>query len=188
MTAFKAEEKNDNNLDWTILRDGSISRYKRNEFLEEDLQWLQARGYRIISFDCSGWNSDREVLDALRGAWSFPDYHEDLPTPGPYGKTLNALKKYMTDHLAVPDDGGLAIVLRRFDSFFRGYGADHGEERGEAGITLDIFANASRYHMLFGRRLITLVQLDDLNIRLGLIGGLGVPLNRRDTANMRPGR
>lgn len=174
MSAFKADEQNDDSLDWIILRDGSIALYKRNEFLEEDLQWLQAKGYLVISFDCTGWHSDRQMHNSLKDALSFPSY---------YGRNLDALNECMADDLIVPDDGGLAIVLRRYDSFFNGFGAAHGAEKGEAEIVLSIFASASRCHMLSGRRLITLVQSDDPAIQFGRLGCVGAIWNWRERLN-----
>jgi hypothetical protein len=55
MTVFNAIEVNDQQLDWTILRDGGVALYWKPEILTQDLIWLESKGYRIISFEAGEW-------------------------------------------------------------------------------------------------------------------------------------
>ena len=48
---------------------------------------------------------------------------------------------------------------------------------------LDIFAGTSRYKLLTGRRLITLVQADEPSIRFEKLGGVSAEWNRREWLN-----
>jgi RNAse (barnase) inhibitor barstar len=182
MASFKAGEVNDQPLDWIILRDGGIYLYWRQEILADDLKWLESNNYTIISFDAaewqseSAWESERRMHESLKAQLSFPDY---------YGMNMNALDECISDDLVVPDSGGLAIVLNHFDRFSTPDIAS--SERIAPEIVLDIFARAVRHHMLFGRRLLILVQSDDPKIQFGRLGGVAALWNHREWLNKNRG-
>jgi RNAse (barnase) inhibitor barstar len=171
MTAFSTSEENDNCLDYTILRDGSIALYRRADFLEEDVNWLRSNGYKIVSFDCSGWHSEEHMHDSLEKALSFPSY---------YGRNLDALDECMCEDVEVPDTDGLVLVLRHYDRYSNGSDATHGSERSVAEIMLHIFAKASRSYMLTGRRLLSLVQSNDPAMRFDHLAAVAATWNRRE--------
>ena len=180
MAIFEEIQAHNEQLDWTILRDGGVSLYWRQEILADDLNWLESNEYRVISFDVAEWQSasewelERRMHESLKAHLLFPDY---------YGNNLDALDECMLENLVVPDSGGLALVLNHYDRIFKpgpGY-ASHGGSTAE--IVLSIFANAVRYHMLFGRRLLILVQSDDPKIELGRLGGVAAGWNRREWLN-----
>jgi RNAse (barnase) inhibitor barstar len=110
--------------------------------------------------------------DSLKDALSFPSY---------YGRNLNALNDCMCEDLQVPDAGGLALVLRHYAN---GPGAVL-DSKGMSGaeIVLDIFARASRYYMLTGRRLITLAQSDDPTVHFDYLDGVSATWNWREWLN-----
>jgi Barstar (barnase inhibitor) len=112
--------------------------------------------------------------ESLKAHLSFPDY---------YGNNLNALDECMSDDLVVPDSGGLALVLNHYDHIFKPAPSLASEGRGTAEVVLSIFADAVRYHMLFGRRLLILVQSDDPKIEFGRLGGVATGWNRREWLN-----
>ena len=180
MANFKANEVNDEQRDWIVLRDGAICLYWRQEILADDVDWLKSNGYRIISFDAaewqspSGWESERLMHESLKAQLSFPDY---------YGKNLNALDECMLDDLVVPDSGGLVLVLNHYDLFFKPVQNPVSDGSSTAEVVLSIFARAVRYHMLFGRRLLILVQSDDPGIQFGRLGGDAAMWNHREWLN-----
>jgi RNAse (barnase) inhibitor barstar len=184
MATFKADEVNDEQLDWTVLRDGGVYLYWRQEILEDDLNWLKSNGYRIISFEAaewqsaSDWESEHLMHESLKAHLSFPDY---------YGKNLDALDECMLDDLVVPDSGGLALVLNHYDRFFKPARNLSSDERSTAEVVLNIFAKAVRHHMLFGRRLLILVQSDDPKIEFGRLGGVAAWWNHREWLNKNRG-
>src|ERR1700751_1073086 len=51
MTVFNANVVSDQQLDWTILRDGGVALYWQPEVLAGDVNWLQSNGYTIADFD-----------------------------------------------------------------------------------------------------------------------------------------
>ena len=126
-------------LDWWLLRDGPVSLYLRPEYLDEDSRELLSMGYTLRGLDCSRWGSWDLVYDDLEVAFEFADW----------GRNLNAFRDALTD-IDVPDDGGVAVLLRAIDDQL---------ERAEA--VIEALADASRYWVLFGRRFIVLAQTAD---------------------------
>ena len=173
-----SDEENDQGLDWTILRDGGVALYWRTEVLAEDVEWLESHGYRIVSFDTADWLSEDQLHASLEAALSFPTY---------YGKNLDALDECIQEDLAVPDVGGLVLLLYHYDQFARANVGVGPNQKSIAEVVLDIFASAVRYHMLFGRRLLILVQSNDSRIRFARLGGITASWNRREWLNKNRG-
>lgn len=161
MAVFSSDEANDQRRDWTILRDGGVALYWRPEALRMDLSWLESNGYNVIEFDSAKWTSEEQMHDSLRSGLSFPYY---------YGKNLDALNESMRSDLVVPDIGGVALVLHHYDQFAKIGRTRDRNDKELAKIVLHILARAVRYHMLFGRRLLILVQSDDPRIRFDDLG------------------
>jgi len=152
MAVFNAVDVTDQQLDWTIVRDGGLALYWRPEVLAQDSRWLELKGYRIVEFNAAGWNSEEQMHQSLASRLSFPDY---------YGKNLHALNECRQDDVVVPDDGGLVLVLRHYDRFAKAVQIEAPDARNLAQSVLHILGRAIRHHMLFGRRLMILVQSDD---------------------------
>jgi len=174
MASFNPDEVNDDQLDWIILRDGGTALYWRPEILTLDLSWFEAQGYSLISFDTSQWKSEVDMHASLKAKLSFPDY---------YGNNLNALNECLRDNLIVPDAAGLVLSLLHCDKFVQAVPPIGLTTTSVAEALLDILNRAARYHMLFGRRLIILVQSDDPAIRFGELGGTSALWNRREWLN-----
>jgi RNAse (barnase) inhibitor barstar len=167
MAAFELNADTGNSLDWTILRNGGVSLYRNIGYLDEDIATLEAEGYRSIRFNCFNWRTQAQMHDGLQEALRFPAY---------YGRNFNALWDCLQD-VEIPDVGGLALILYGFTKF-----AD-GSMRDAARTLVDIFASASRYHSLIGRRLITLVQCDDPSLSLDSLASVSATWNRREWLN-----
>ena len=178
MAAFNQQDRHEDRLDWEILRDGSVALYWRRELLDEDASWFRQQNYQVLSLDCGRWSSSDEMHMDLQRTLNLPAY---------YGKNLDALNDCLSD-LPVPEVGGIALVLSRFDAYAKGPGAAHvGSRRPEAEVVLDLFARASRYHLLTGRRLLTLVQTDDPRIRFDGLACVFADWNRREWLNKNRG-
>ena len=184
MANFKANEVKDEQRDWIILRDGGVHLYWRQEILAGDVDWLKSNGYRIISFDAAEWQSandweaEKLMHESLKAQLSFPDY---------YGKNLDALDECILEDLVVPDAGGLALVLHHYDRFFKPVQSTSMAKKSTAEVVLSILASAVQYHMLFGRRLLILVQSDDPKIQFGRLGGVAAWWNYREWLNKNRG-
>lgn len=168
MTAFSPDEFNDSELDFRILRDGGIALYWKMQHFDEDVTWLQSKGYKVIQFECVAWESLDKMHDSLSALLSFPSY---------YGRNVNALDDCMCVDLEVPEQGGLCLAFKHYDAFSGGPGAPTNSRRGEAEIVLDILARASRCHMLKGERLVILVQSDDPRVRFDELDGVNAVWN-----------
>jgi hypothetical protein len=143
MAIFADNEEDKTRVDWHILRDGSVSLYLRPQYLNEDVEWLRRHGYQIFQCDCSQWTTEEAMHAGFQQALSFPAY---------YGKNVNALADCLSD-LPVPDAGGTALVLHRFDAYAKGAGTapmHFGRTEGE--VVLDILALTSKNFMLRGKR------------------------------------
>lgn len=146
-------------LDWTILQNGWSSLYCREDILEKDLSWFRDSSFSVIEMDCLGWSKMDIIHASLRTALDFPDY---------YGDNWDALNDCLFD-VAILEDG-LVIVLRHFD-----------QVKIEWGLHIaDIFANNSCRHLLFGRKLILLMQVSSRNFDLPKVGGCSVLWNDRE--------
>jgi len=163
MASFRDDDQNYQRVDYRLLQNGAVTLYCRRAYLEEDLAWLVAHGYRIHRWDTSRWHSEAEMHSAIASELAFPDY---------YGKTLDALYDCLSD-LEIPSAAGLALVLDRFESFAR-------QSQGVAQAMLDIAQAASRSYLLFGHRFLVLVQSDDSQIEFEPLGAVPVNWNHRE--------
>lgn len=178
MSIFTPDEANEQHRDWTILRDGGVALYWRPEALRTDLNWLESNDYNVIEFDAAKWNSEEQMHDALRSALSFPYY---------YGKNLSALNDCMCNDVVMPDTGGVALVFNHYDHFAAIDQPSDPTQKPLAEIVLHILARAVRYHLLFGRRLLILVQSDDPTITFGDLIGFSSSSNPREWLNKNRG-
>jgi hypothetical protein len=150
-------------LDDALLQNGPISAYFDRRVLAEDLRWLREQRYHIDTFDSGGWASKEVAFDELAARLEFPDY---------FGRNLDALNDCLSE-LPVPMDSGRVVVFERFDLLY-------GRTPEWAWSFLDIFAHQSRSHLLFGERLIVLLQSDDPSLSIRPVGASGVSWNRRE--------
>ena len=95
-----------------------------------------------------------------------------LEFPDHYGHNLDALNDSL-NAIDVPADSGTAIVFQRFDGFAR-------HVPSVARAVLDIGERASRRGLLFGKRLLILVQTDDPQVDFGPLGANVASWNRRE--------
>ena len=174
MAVFSSDEANDQRRDFVILRDGGVALYWRPEALKQDLNWLELNEYEIVEFDAAEWNSEEQMHDSLRSRLSFPYY---------YGKNINALDECICDDLIVPESGGVALVFHHYDRFTKIDESRDSNEKGLAQKVLHILAAAVRFHMLFGRRLLILVQSDDPRIRFDDLAGMSADWNPQEWLN-----
>jgi RNAse (barnase) inhibitor barstar len=140
-----------------------VALYFRPEVFNEDIAQLRGEGYQIDEFDCTRWLKESDFHADVAARLAFPDY---------YGRNLDAFNDCIGD-IEVPNSGGRAIVLRRFDLLAQ-------REPRVARAVLDIMASASWHFLLFGLRLLTIVQSDDPRIAFEQIGARPAMWNPRE--------
>ena len=143
-------------LDWAILKNGWTSLYWNIAVLENDLTWLEREQYAIVGFDCSTWTSGKVMHQQLRQKLGFPDY---------YGENLAALNDCLSE-LEIRESG-LVVVFRHLDSI----------DTNQIQLLLDSFAHASRWHLLFGNRLMVLAQVDNADFKAAPVGACSIMWN-----------
>jgi RNAse (barnase) inhibitor barstar len=149
-------------LDWEILQNGWSSLYCSAAILESDLNWFRKSDFMIIEIDCSNWTNLNSMHRSLSTAFSFPDY---------YGNNLDSLNDCLSD-VEIPDEG-LIVVFKHFEIVQR-----------DVGVKIaDIFANNSRRHILFGRKLILLIQVSSRDFEMPNVGGSPILWNSAEFFN-----
>lgn len=162
MAVFNHSDDLAERLDWKILQNGWASLYWRPEVLNRDLEWFKKEKFETILFDCSGWGQTKNIHKALKKQLHFPDY---------YGENINALNDCLSD-LQI-NDNGLVIVFEKF----------HLANKDYAFPLLDTFADNARKHVLFGKKLITLIQTDDPGYQIEPIGACSISWNFSEWLN-----
>jgi hypothetical protein len=150
-------------LDWRILEQGACALYYKPAVLAEDVAWLQAQGYTVHALDCARWSSPAAMHGDLKAALGFPSH---------YAANLASLIDALAE-MEVPAPGGMAVQLRRFDTFA-------GRDRDFAHTLLDVLETTSRGFLLTGRRFIALVQSDNPRISFERVGARPVNWNPRE--------
>lgn len=157
-------------IDWRLLQNGSITMYYRPEVLAEATEWLESLGYWLDIFDCSKWDNEAMMLEEI------PD---KLELDECYGRNLNALNDCLSG-IEIPESSGRVIVFHRYDAFAA-------KTPKVAQDLLDIIETNSRMLLLFGRRLITLLQSNDPRLQFESVGARPVLWNWREKFNVSRG-
>jgi RNAse (barnase) inhibitor barstar len=153
-------------LDFKLLQNSFVTLYFRQQFLSEDINALKKLGYEAIEFDASLWKSECDFFDVVSQNLKFPSY---------FGRNLNALNDCLGE-IDISDNGGLVISFLKYDAF-------HPKSSGFKQAVLDIIAINARQNLLFGKRLICLVQSDDPKISFSEVGAQPVIWNPREWMN-----
>jgi RNAse (barnase) inhibitor barstar len=163
MAHFTFDESSWSRLDFELLSAGGVSLYHSPSVLAEDLQWLRGQGYVIHEFLQDIWRSEDDFHARISSALGFPDY---------YGKNLNAFNDCITSDVQIDVDGGLVLVFHDIDSALVG--------RPFVQAILDMLARASGMNLLYGRRMLTLLQSGDPCIEFDPVAAVHVGWNSRE--------
>ena len=145
--------------DIRILRDGSICKFFKSAVLNEEIEWFNENHFEVVEMDARNWNG-KNIHKNLKEALNFPDY---------YGENLDAFDDCIDDKYNERYKG-LVLAFRHYDNFI-----EEDKEFGEA--ILDILACKSREWLVFGRKLIVLLQSDNPDLELSKLGGISPSWN-----------
>lgn len=164
-------------VDFRLVQNTSVTLFWRSSLLDETVDWLQSHAYRVMDFEAGSWSSPADMYTDVAAALSFPAY---------FGCNLDAFNDCMADVASgrygwdASADTGLVIVLRAFDAFTAA-------DRRTAQIMLDIVAAQARFAILFGHRIICLVQSNDPSTVFEPVGAVPVIWNDAEWADTRRG-
>lgn len=150
-------------LDVQLLQSSAVTLYHKHSLLAQDVACLQQFGYRVYTLDAAHWNGVSDFHAEAKRVLELPDY---------YSANLASWIDCLGE-LDVPDEGGVVIQFRHFDTFAR-------LDPQFAHTLLDSIESASRRFLLGGHRLLALVQSDDPRIRFERIGAVPVNWNPRE--------
>ena len=152
MAVFEYDDP-DLGLDWWILRNGWSCLLRQPEVLEQCVAWFERAGYPVVEFDCRRWSDEEAMHVELAAKLSFPSY---------YGCNLNALNDCLKSKKL--DEPGLVLAFRNYEAM----PADIYPLPYEL---LDVLADCSRMHLIYGRRLLALVQISNEDTYFERVGG-----------------
>lgn len=170
MATFARDASSWLRLDYRLLLDGGVCLYHSVDILSEDLSWLRSERYRIYEFDCRTWRTIADFHVDAASILEFPSY---------YGRTLDAFADCIGE-IEVDDAGGTALVLRGADSVRLGDGRF-------LYAVLDVLVGATRSNLLFGRRFLTLLQVDNPAAQFEPVGAVPIPWSPREWLNAERG-
>jgi hypothetical protein len=166
MAAFTEDDLQRNWPIWDLFQNGAVVLFKKPEPLQESIALLTAAGYRVYEVDCSQYEEECAFLGMIVDVLGIPK------SPGGTGR--DGFNDFVWQ-LEFENCTGVVLCLNRFDVVYQ-------RARDLAIDILDILADNQRHHMLFGNRLLTLVQSRDaeLDQKIGRIGGFLPMWNRHE--------
>ena len=170
MAPFTHDESGWSRLDYTLMRDGGVVLYHSDSVLDEDVAWLRSERYVIHEFHGRRWRGEGDFHADVAKTLEFPAY---------YGRNLDAFNDCMGD-VEVPVEGGMAILIRNVDAVDIRAGQF-------LPVILDILAGTTRTNLLFGRRLLTLLQSRNPAIEFPAVGAVPVMWNPREWLDSKRG-
>lgn len=164
MSVFKQEDKLNTPLDFILLRNGSVNIYNKIKVLDQDIEWLRANSYEIITFDCAQWKNKEQF---------YQEFSKKMHFPPEYSATnLDSLDDWMGD---IEFNGfGKVLVFLNFEHLLRDV-----EERVALHL-LDILELHSRENLLLGDRMIVLLQTNDAGIAIQGFGATSAKWNSKE--------
>jgi barstar (barnase inhibitor) len=169
MPSFDSDQelRSANQIDWSLLKNGYVTKFCSTDVLENTVTWLRETGYEIVEMETSKWTSESDVHLDFADAFSFPSY---------YGRNLSALADCLGEvaryaYGSNRDSAGTVLVLSNYDKFLH-------RNRGLAEAILDVFANSARVAALIGHRMICLAQSNERTIEIPPVGATpsrGIP-------------
>ena len=149
--------------DFHLLKNGPATLYHRQEVLDDTVATLAGLGYLVHRFDARAWVTRADFAAAVKDELDFPGY---------FGGNLDAFDDCLRDVAAFEygadrDSAGTVLVFTGYDTFTA-------RDPRAAQSILDIIAGNARLGLLYGHRMICLVQSDDPDLRFAPVGATPV--------------
>lgn len=157
-------------LDYTLLQNGAVSLFFRQAVLEDAILWLREHDYLVVAVDTSACATTTALRVAVVSG--VPDWPPgtDMAVSG-----ADAFSDTLMD-IEFGGHEGIAFSFLHFDDFA-------GRHSLDAFHLLDSIESRARWHLLFGHRLMALVQSDDPLFSTQPLGARPAMWNRREWLN-----
>jgi hypothetical protein len=143
--------------DFHLLQNGHLHLFRHAWALSRLVADLVGLGYEVVEVDmvsCDGADSLRDAVIAVIDDW-----------PSDYGRgTWHGFNDGLMDYLLTSKCPLVVLVLKGLDQV-------RGKDEASVLALLEGLASSARWHLLFGRRLICLVETDDIELDTGALGG-----------------
>ncbi|GAA2887637.1 hypothetical protein Acy02nite_82370 [Actinoplanes cyaneus] len=166
MPAFDDSVRGTHPEDYQLLINGHVHFYRHRWALDRLQADLGSLGYVLITADLSSCKDPNAVRKAVISA--TPGWPEGYGR-GSWAGFIDGL----TDHLLNADRHQVVLTLAC-------WGQAHRTRGTEAWALLDHLAGAGRWHLLFGRQLICLIENDDPDLELPAFGAEYAGWNRHE--------
>ena len=141
-------------VDWHLMQNGPITLFRDRPEFDFAASWLKTRNYDVHTIEAADVAS---FVAQMNNALQFP-----LRFGHEWNGNLDALNDGVGD-ITFDDKSGVAFAFVHYD---RLASADY----RFAHATLDIIAWNSRFHLLFGHRLMAFVYTEDAQLRFTALG------------------
>ena len=152
------------------MQNSPIALYWNFEIWRKHTDWFGQHGYKVISFDAAKWCTEEAFHEDLKAGLEFPDY---------YGMNMDALDECLGD-LEFHDLDGIVIAIKNYQVFEKLLPRT-------AQVLLDVLADNSWTQLLFGKRLVALVQTDQADASFAPVGAKPVLWNPEEWLNSKRG-
>lgn len=157
-------------LDYRLLMNSPVALYWKKEIWRNDISWFKDHKYQIVQIDTGLWSSQDDFHSHIKDSLDFPNY---------YGCNLDAFNDCLGD-LQFTGVDGIVIAFENYDKW-------NSKAKEVSQVILDIIARCSYHHLLFGNRLVALVQSNDAKIEFKPVGQRPAMWNPQEWLNKNRG-
>lgn len=163
MAPFDRIEDSDGRVrvDWHLMQNGAVTLFGDRAEFGYATAWLKKHEYVVHKIDFTDWSA---FVDQLSDSLDFVDQ---------FGLEWNGNLDALNDgfgSVVFDRSAGVAFAFDQYDRLAA-------EDYQVAHAVLDIIAWNSRFHLLFGERLLALVYSDDPGLRFDSLGAQGALWN-----------
>jgi hypothetical protein len=147
-----------------------VTMFRRRSILDEKISYLRSLACHLVPMNAADWHTPAAMHRDLAASLGFPSYYRHNP------EAFNdCLRDIAEDGRGWPPSAtGFTLVFLGFDSFAARY-------PGEAWGLLDIIARQCRTALVYGRRMLCLVQSDDPDLSFEPVGAVPVMWNDEES-------
>ncbi len=154
--------------DWPLLQNGAVNLFWKNEIFDAALGQLKIIGYRVLKFDFTTleqFKSDLSIAFEWQENFGYPNWTGNLDA-------LNDGFRYGPFNLS----DKIVIAIQNFDILVK-------QDADLSFHLLDMIERHSRDYLLFGKRLIGVIQTNDPKYECASIGATGAQWNSKECLN-----